>query len=74
MTAIPEDVKIAAQQVKAAVNDCPHDEMQEAIVSRAIMAERRRCALIARRWQESSFKDEKFAANSIADKIMAGAA
>jgi len=56
MTAIPEDVKEALDRV----------------FFNLIMAERRRCAVIARQWQESPHKDETFAANSIADKIMAG--
>jgi hypothetical protein len=48
-----------------------HDAAVEAI-SKAILSERHRCAVIARNWQPSSFQDEYYAANSIADKIMAG--
>lgn len=39
-------------------------------IARAILTERRRCALIARQWETSSFEDEHYAANSIADRIM----
>lgn len=39
-------------------------------IARAILEERQRCALIARQWQPSSFEDEHYAANSIADRIM----
>jgi len=72
MTAIPSDIMEAASkahedQIRADIDDEP------LVIARALAAERRRCALIARKWQESPHKDEKFAANSIADKIMAGA-
>lgn len=41
-------------------------------IATAIILERNRCAVISRNWQPSSFQDEQYAANSIADKIMAG--
>jgi hypothetical protein len=71
MTAIPEDILTAAQ--KAYLTYPKEGEEEWLPMARALAVERRRCALIARQWHESSFKDEVFAANSIADQIMAGA-
>jgi len=72
MTAIPEDVMAAAEECISNFDSDYVDRWKDHLC-RSLMAERRRCALIARKWQESPHKDEKFAANSIADKIMAGA-
>jgi len=76
MTAIPNDVLEAALNAgNVALRNLDQDDLSVEVgaIARAILAERRRCALLARQWQESSFKDEVFAANSIADQIMAGA-
>jgi len=72
MTAIPEDIMRNASDAHADFARSSVKDNLTVIIARALASERRRCALIARQWQESSFKDETFAANSIADKIMAG--
>ena len=72
MSGLPDDIIQAAQKAYLAY---PKDgEYEWAPMARALAAERRRCALIARQWKESTFKDEEYAANSIAEKIMTGAA
>jgi hypothetical protein len=76
---IPDDIMQAAREAAIQVLDrsthCDCDEcvtMASAPIAKAILSERNRCAVIARNWQPSSFQDEQYAANSIADKIMAG--
>jgi hypothetical protein len=41
-------------------------------IASAILSERHRCAVIARQWKETPHKSEQYAANTIADRIMAG--
>lgn len=83
MTEIPNDVLVRATAavddaredfLLAKVSDNQHNLRKVAVdvLSRAILSERHRCAVIARNWQPSSFQDEHYAANSIADRIMAG--
>lgn len=87
MTAIPDDVMNLARAITADYRErwegvrsetkitdiwALEDEFHELAIARAFMAERRRCALLARQWKSSPHKDESFAANSIADQIMAG--
>lgn len=71
MTAIPDDVMREAIRVwiEALDDGTPYAAH---CIARAILSERRRCALLARQWKSSPHKDESFAANSIADQIMAG--
>lgn len=77
MTAIPEDVMKAAIEAfdgspfkgMAVDKGAPASILK---IAQGILSERRRCALLARQWKESSFKDEHYAANSIAEQIMAG--
>lgn len=73
MTDIPSDILATATTISDDVSFGGYEKNALAI-GRAILAERRRCALIARQWETSSFQDEHYAANSIADKIMAGEA
>lgn len=69
MTKIPDDIMETAHTVFLHPTTGP-----VTAIAKAILAERRRCALIARQWETSSFQDEYYAANSIADRIMAGEA
>lgn len=74
---IPNDIdQISSDIVRTdySKDDMEPDWLLYVAIARAILAERRRCALIARQWETSSFQDEHYAANSIADKIMAGEA
>ncbi|UFS83188.1 hypothetical protein LPB79_13120 [Rhizobium sp. T136] len=76
MSGTPDDVMATAGElVNAAIRNYERNVAanvaRDAIAS-AILSERHRCAVIARQWKESSFQSEHYAANSIADKIMAG--
>jgi len=71
VTGIPEDIMEAAKAVGWRLSRTPMKD-EATVIAAAILSERNRCAVIARNWQPSSFKDEQYAANSIADKIMAG--
>jgi hypothetical protein len=42
------------------------------LIAKALLEERHRCAVIARQWKETPHKSEQYAANTIADRIMAG--
>ncbi|MBD9455935.1 hypothetical protein IB244_31180 [Rhizobium sp. RHZ02] len=70
---VPDDIHNVADDIwiKVAADVYDRTELTE-IIGRAILSERNRCAVIARNWQSSSHQDEQYAANSIADKIMAG--
>lgn len=72
MTAIPDDVMTAAKGIAAPRHIQPKADDLALDIARVILSERRRCALLARKWKSSPHKDESFAANSIADQIMAG--
>jgi hypothetical protein len=71
MTEITDEmrVKLAREYVR---ENFARGEPWSMTIARAILTERHRCAVIARKWETSSFQDEHYAANSIADKIMAG--
>lgn len=68
---IPADIVKTANDIGLEYIENSEMGLEDALIQ-AILSERHRCAVIARNWQPSSFKDEQYAANSIADKIMAG--
>jgi hypothetical protein len=83
MTNIPASIMKAAEEALDnllcnCVESCGgYDGLRKASIediASAILSERTRCAMIARNWQPSTNQDEHYAANSIADKIMAGEA
>lgn len=76
MSGIPEDVMATAGElVNTAIGNYERNvaanRARDAIAS-AILSERHRCAVIARQWKETPHKSEQYAANTIADRIMAG--
>lgn len=71
MNDIPTDIRLASEEI--VIHGAPAGSGRRALVSliaSAILSERHRCAVIARNWQTSSFQDEHYAANTIADRIM----
>lgn len=75
MTAIPHDIdRVASDIVRAdySKQDAEPDWLIYLAIAKAIVAERHRCAVIARQWKETQHKSEQYAANTIADRIMAG--
>ena len=72
---IPESVWEAACELHVTLFDhCRKDNVFVKLnledISRALMARDQRAAEIARRWEQSSWADEVFAARSIADAIL----
>jgi len=64
---IPEDILIAAQSLYDRLGQGSRKDEQEIV--KALLQERERCAQVASAWKPSSFQDEHFAAQSIADTI-----
>lgn len=77
MSGFPNDILEAASEASQwaeglyvdGLTDSEKEEVVQAIADK-ILAERRRCAVIARNWQPSQYQDEHYAANTIADRIM----
>lgn len=72
MREIPDEMRVALAKDYVKEN-FESGEPWSMTIARAILSERARCAMIARNWKPSSNKDEHYAANTIADQIMAGA-
>lgn len=73
MTGIPDDIRLASEEI--VIHGAPAGSGRRALVSliaAAILSERHRCAVLARQWKETPHKSEQYAANTIADRIMAG--
>ena len=68
---IPTDIRQTADEI---VIHGPVSKRQAlySLIATAILSERHRCAVIARQWKETQHKSEQYAANTIADRIMAG--
>lgn len=69
MTEIPEDIMKAAQKIADDENVCGawHESEHVEIIAKALLAERQRCAEIARTWV-----DDPYVGSDIAEAIMEG--
>lgn len=75
MTNIPDDIMDRASRVsETACKGFSKKASEHLALAMALLmlSERRRCAVIARQWKETPHKSEQYAANTIADRIMAG--